>query len=247
MNYFIAVNGQQLGPFALEDLAAQGITAQTLVWHEGMTGWAPASTLPELASILVASPEATQYQQPQQVYQQPQQPYQQPQQAFQQPQQPPYMGQGYNQQPPMPQPETIGFMDALKICFSKYADFSGRARRSEFWWFVLWYMILSICTCGIGMLVLLIPYYAAGTRRLHDTGHSGWWIVGGLVFSVIVNFLSFLTNPALNGSGNFSGGLFAVYSILAIVCLIYSIAVFVFLVSDSTPGVNQYGPCPKNM
>ncbi len=113
MNYFIAVNGQQTGPFTLEDLAAQRVTAQTLVWREGMAAWAPAGTLPELASILVSS-EATQYQQPQQPYQQPQQPYQQPQQPYQQPQQPYQQPQQAFQQPPytnparsqMPMPET---------------------------------------------------------------------------------------------------------------------------------------------
>lgn len=81
----------------------------------------------------------------------------------------------------------------------KYADFNGRASRSEYWWF---YLVLAIyamlvgviasmlgiggkdgpdVAMGIAMLPFLIPSFAAGARRLHDTGLSGWWQLLGVV------------------------------------------------------------------
>ena len=81
--YFIAINNQQMGPFALDQLLANGLTPETLVWANGMANWTKAQDVPEVAALFVA--QQPQYQQPQ--YQQPQ--YQQPQ--YQQPQ--------YQQQP----------------------------------------------------------------------------------------------------------------------------------------------------
>ncbi len=71
------------------------------------------------------------------------------------------------------------FIGALK----KYADFNGRARRKEYWMFVLIYMVINVILAVLGMdiismivgLALLIPSISIGTRRLHDTGRSGWW------------------------------------------------------------------------
>ena len=71
------------------------------------------------------------------------------------------------------------FIGALK----KYADFTGRARRQEYWMFVLIYMIINIVLAVLGMdiisgivgLALLVPSISIGARRLHDTGRSGWW------------------------------------------------------------------------
>ena len=54
--WYISQNGQQLGPFALNQLAQQGLTAQTYVWRTGMTGWQPAAEVSELASVLPSSP-----------------------------------------------------------------------------------------------------------------------------------------------------------------------------------------------
>ena len=71
------------------------------------------------------------------------------------------------------------FIGALK----KYADFNGRARRKEYWMFVLIYMVINIILAVLGMdiismifgLALLVPSISIGARRLHDTGRSGWW------------------------------------------------------------------------
>jgi uncharacterized membrane protein YhaH (DUF805 family) len=72
--------------------------------------------------------------------------------------------------------------DAVKICVFKYANFSEKATKPEYWWFLLFVLIVAaIATLLspkayqiVGVLVIL-PLVAVGTRRLKDTGHSGWW------------------------------------------------------------------------
>jgi uncharacterized membrane protein YhaH (DUF805 family) len=74
--------------------------------------------------------------------------------------------------------------DAISACFAKYATFSGRATRSEFWYFQLFYILLIAVSFIdpsedglLGNLVFLgfiIPLTAAGCRRMHDVGKSGW-------------------------------------------------------------------------
>ena len=118
------------------------------------------------------------------------------------------------------------FLMALK----KYATFSGRSRRSEYWYFILFYLIIAIVlgiidravgtmtnngTVGVlgGLfgLAMLIPSLAVGARRLHDTGRTGWWQLIGLI-------------P-----------------------LIGVIVLIVFYAQDSHPGANQYGVNPKEV
>src|SRR3954468_7338693 len=116
------------------------------------------------------------------------------------------------------------YVEVLK----KYAVFSGRARRKEYWMFFLFNLIITFVLIlidslmgtispqsGLGLLsglyslAVLIPSIAVTIRRLHDTGRSGWWILISLV-------------PVLGG-----------------------IVLLIFMVLDSEPGANQYGPNPK--
>ena len=87
----------------------------------------------------------------------------------------------------------MDFTQSIKTCFSKYAVFSGRASRSEFWWFALFGLIGGIVTAVIDVMILgysseaygptniiftvitFLPYLAVGARRLHDINRSGWW------------------------------------------------------------------------
>ncbi len=80
------------------------------------------------------------------------------------------------------------FQESIKTCFNKYADFNGRATRSEFWWFVLFLVLVSLGLSVISAilsalfsLAILLPSITVSTRRLHDTGRSGWWQLIGFV------------------------------------------------------------------
>ena len=106
------------------------------------------------------------------------------------------------------------FLDTLK---NRYADFRGRATRSEFWYFTLFYVIIAIIlqlldakvlNPMLGMtaeqamqggilqilfaLALIIPSIAVGVRRLHDIGKSGWWMLLALVPVIGILILIFL-------------------------------------------------------
>jgi len=77
---------------------------------------------------------------------------------------------------------------AVRTCLTKYADFNGRAARPEFWWFVLAQIvvsfILNMVLPVLGMLfslAMLVPSLAAGSRRLHDIGKSGWLQLLGFI------------------------------------------------------------------
>jgi uncharacterized membrane protein YhaH (DUF805 family) len=89
----------------------------------------------------------------------------------------------------------MNFGQAIKTCLNKYATFSGRATRSEYWYFFLFLVIVNIVASVldstifgdmpvlylIATLALLVPSIAAGVRRLHDTDKSGWWLLVGLI------------------------------------------------------------------
>jgi uncharacterized membrane protein YhaH (DUF805 family) len=107
----------------------------------------------------------------------------------------------------------MDFMTAVRtVLLEKYATFSGRARRSELWWFVLFSIIVSAILSvldgllfgtapdgqpvsilnALYSLAVLLPSIAVGARRLHDTGRSGWWLLLALIpvlgFLVLIFF-----------------------------------------------------------
>jgi uncharacterized membrane protein YhaH (DUF805 family) len=101
------------------------------------------------------------------------------------------------------------FQESIKLCFQKYADFSGRAKRPEFWWFVLFTflasMILGVVSsmlAGMFSLAVLIPSLAVGARRLHDIGRSGWWQLIWLVpvigWIIMIYWFVQESNPTTN-------------------------------------------------
>ena len=93
------------------------------------------------------------------------------------------------------------FTQAITSCLSKYATFSGRATRSEYWWFYLFVILLVWLATIVSSLMFLddpaaaeilpmivnlafaVPIFSAGSRRLHDIGRSGWWQL--LVLTII--------------------------------------------------------------
>jgi uncharacterized membrane protein YhaH (DUF805 family) len=90
-------------------------------------------------------------------------------------------------------------VDAVKACFAKYADFNGRATRTEYWWFFLAVLLGSAVALIVSYrlyvlfsLVTLLPMIAVGARRLHDTNRSGWWQLLALVpFGIILVVIFF--------------------------------------------------------
>lgn len=120
----------------------------------------------------------------------------------------------------------MSFMQAVRSAYRNYANFSGRALRSEFWWLVAFLVLTEVALLAVGgvlgrgaagiagiaffaygifILASLIPYLAVAVRRLHDRGHSGWWL--------LLSFIPF-------------GGLV----LLILFCL------------EGTPGMNRFGP-----
>jgi uncharacterized membrane protein YhaH (DUF805 family) len=94
-------------------------------------------------------------------------------------------------------------IESITTCFKKYATFSGRASRSEFWWFYLAYILVLLIGGEIteyaflAFFAMVIPYLAVAVRRMHDGNHSGWWII-----VPIVN-LVFLASAGTDGPNKF--------------------------------------------
>jgi uncharacterized membrane protein YhaH (DUF805 family) len=114
----------------------------------------------------------------------------------------------------------VSFTEAIRVCLNKYVTFTGRARRSEFWFWALFSVCVGVVAGVIDAIIgtkmvtwivslgLLLPGIAVTIRRLHDTSRSGWFYLLGLV-------------PF--------GGFVVLY----------------FALQDSTPVDNAYGPSPK--
>ena len=102
----------------------------------------------------------------------------------------------------------MNFQNSIKTCFQKFADFNGRASRSEFWYFYLFAILVYFISIYVAIqmpfffavaiifaLILFVPALAVTARRLHDTGRSGWWqltayipyigIIAGIILIVI--------------------------------------------------------------
>lgn len=99
------------------------------------------------------------------------------------------------------------FQESIRTCFNKYVDFSGRASRSEYWWFALFVFLgcfvlswFSFWLYVLFALGCLLPQLAAASRRLHDTGRSGWWQLISLVPLVgWIVLIVFLAQEGTNG------------------------------------------------
>lgn len=94
----------------------------------------------------------------------------------------------------------MSFGKSISTCFSKYVTFSGRASRSEYWWFALFNFLVSFVAgfldeaIGVSVisvivsLALLLPGLAVAVRRCHDSNHSGWWLLCP-IYNLVLMFL----------------------------------------------------------
>ena len=123
---------------------------------------------------------------------------------------------------------SVGPLGYWTGCYRKYATFTGRARRAEYWWYTLFNVIIYAALITVGILIgssdgsatvvgvlvgvyllaVLLPTLAVTTRRLHDSGLSGWWQLIGFI--------------PLGG-----------------------FVVLIMTLLNGNPGTNQYGPDPR--
>jgi uncharacterized membrane protein YhaH (DUF805 family) len=98
----------------------------------------------------------------------------------------------------------MSFIQAVQVCLRKYVDFDGRAGRPEFWWFALFQFLVLVAASFLGQtvytiiaLALVLPSLAAGARRLHDIGKSGWFLLLHLLPIIgILVLIYFWVQPA---------------------------------------------------
>ena len=145
----------------------------------------------------------------------------------------------------------MDLITAIKTCFKKYFVFNGRAKRSEYWWFFLFYILagvasqlLDVVVLGqsfwvnygpintIVNLILIIPILSAGARRLHDTNKSGWWQLLGLIGLAISYYQKDMLTKGLITSS---------YFILWILALGIYILLIVWLASEGKKKKNKFG------
>jgi len=150
----------------------------------------------------------------------------------------------------------MGFGEAIKTCLRKYADFSGRASRSEFWWFqVFAFMPVFVIdllkllgwsaqvTAAIFCLLLISPWTAVSTRRLHDMGKPLSYML--LIFALLLAII--VSNILLTLQLDTIGASIVTIVAVASVC-VSSIVFWIWLFAKSSdPAPNKYGPNPHEV
>jgi uncharacterized membrane protein YhaH (DUF805 family) len=157
----------------------------------------------------------------------------------------------------------MGFGEAISTCFRKYATFSGRARRAEYWYFYLFAVIagfaggvvdgvisvsshLSIQPVGgLISLVLLLPRLSVAVRRLHDVNYSGWFL-GGFILALValIAVVLGMVVMAADKRPDLSSPLGIAVMVSFLPLMGWGIWLFVLTVLKGTGGPNRYGEDP---
>ena len=165
-------------------------------------------------------------------------------------------------------------IDAIATCYRKSFHKRGRASRSEFWWFALYYLVLEAAfellvqdrtphtppSLAAGLLAVVgglfavysfFPFVSAEVRRLHDVDRSGWWLVASLLMAALseaalgVDVMSALATHRLRQFVRvLMHGGHWGLTFALFATVAINITVFIFLVLPGTPGDNRYGPDP---
>lgn len=150
-------------------------------------------------------------------------------------------------------------------CIRNYVNFKGRARRAEFWYFILFAIIFMMIAYLADLLILkkqvlsplfslfiFLPELAVGVRRLHDTNRSGlnllWYYLFGAVWIgmlIVMGFTTLFAAMAGGGLGAMSAGYLVLLIGGGLISLIWGILFLVWYCQKGTPGENKYGPDPK--
>ena len=254
--WYYAENDQQKGPVEpdeIERLIEIGTVGEnTLVWKAGLAEWEAAHvhfTFANAAPPPLQAPQATQQASPV------------------------YGGPQHNDPNIGPDGLYVGapsreFVEAIKVCLNKYVTFSGRASRSEFWFFYLFFalavtaaqfadfaLIFAAIASGIPFFIpiltlitilgLFLPQMAVSWRRLHDADRSGWWIGGGIlagiVFYGIMIAVIFGTVTSTEFNAEPPIAFIAFSGIFGLAGFAYAITLLVFYVSRGTLGPNRFG------
>lgn len=284
-NWFHAAHGSAQGPVGrahiLELIASGEIGPQTLVWRKGLDDWQPAGThfdfdTPADEALAEDAPTALTEPAPHRA-EPPKAPTQDwisrareaaPAQAPDAPWSAAAAASARAADRVPMDPFT-----AVRRVYARYFTFSGRAGRGEFWWFSLYYMIATIALSMIDFglidssyaplstafaLLNIFPAYAVSTRRLHDCGNSGWWIVAQVTAPIVLMggaLVMFLQQVGAWGTasvadireGGYLTGILSslmVYALAGLASLILSIIILVMLGRRGDPLENRYGPPP---
>jgi uncharacterized membrane protein YhaH (DUF805 family) len=144
----------------------------------------------------------------------------------------------------------MDFTKAIETFFARYFDFKGRSSRAEYWWFYLFYVLVTIATLIVDFIVFgeagvdeiplfqslwalaaSIGYLSLGIRRLHDIDRTGYWFLYGLAPFLLMILGIFAENNVIS-----------VIGILGVIG--YAITIFVFTLLPGTKGVNRFGENP---
>ena len=249
--WYYADGREPRGPFSRSEIAALvgkgAVRADTFVWADGMADWV------EAQATELAPPARPQSPTP------PTPPAPSSRRRRAEPPARPAPGARAAIGPGGPAP-AMGFKEAVTTCLKqKYATFSGRGSRSEYWYFLLFYVIANVVTLAIDGalfdpdieftpvstilgLALFVPSLSVTVRRLHDTDRSAWWLLLGLAPFVAAFGLA-MAMPAitvLEGGDSETTALVVGLAFLGTMLAAF-LVLLVFMVQKGTPGPNRYG------
>ena len=153
----------------------------------------------------------------------------------------------------------------LKV-LKNYFVFRGRARRKEYWMFLLVHILIMAVLFGVDLAVrrsveevlvatvtagsvygwaVLVPSITVQVRRLHDSNRSGWWLLVVLVPQLVGWVIGLSTTWDSTGPSSFPATMGPVLMVIGVVTGLASLVLIVFLCLDGTGGENRFGPDPK--
>ena len=107
----------------------------------------------------------------------------------------------------------MNFIESIQTCYKKFFDFSGRASKSEYWWFQLYNAIIYVLTFvfqgdltllfSILIIVNIIPIWAAAVRRVHDSDKSGWMVLISVIPLIGLYVIVLLIQDGSKGKNRF--------------------------------------------